>query len=109
VPLARCHLAATSVWCIAPRTRITVDTPTPSALDTFNIPSPVDRRARIASSTFLPTMGLPSFFLPSTRTRASPAMTRSRIMLRSSSANSAGICNIARPCGVVASIASLSA
>ena len=90
-------------------TRCTVLTPTPISLATFSIPSPAIKRSRIAASFFSPTFGRPSFFLPSARTRAKPAMTRSRIMLRSSSANTAAICSMARPCGVVASTTSLSA
>ncbi len=80
-------------------TLCTVLTPTPRAFATFSIPSPAVRRARIAASFLLPTFGRPSC-LPSARTRASPAMTRSRIMPRSSSAKTAAIRSIARPCGV---------
>jgi hypothetical protein len=82
-----------------PTTLITVPTPSPTSLAMRRMPNPLDRSAN-ASFTFLAwlcsTVRRPSFF-PSARARANPAITRSRIIALSNSANTPSIWNIARP------------
>jgi hypothetical protein len=86
----------------SPTKRITVPTPSPTSRAMRRIPSPFERMAN-AAFTFLAwlcsTVRRPSCF-PSARARANPAITRSRIIARSNSANTPSIWNIARPEGV---------
>lgn len=85
-------------------TLCTTLTPTPISNAIFRIPLfPRSRAARIASSTSAPTVGRPNR-LPFAFALASPAVTRSRIIARSNSANTPHIWNMAFPAGVVVSM-----
>src|SRR3954453_2929514 len=82
--------------------RWTVPTPTPSLRAISLIPSPAVRSSRTRRSRSALTRGRPSL-LPSARARQRPALTRSRIMALSYSANTPIMPYIARPEAVVVS------
>ena len=83
---------------------VTVPLPTPSALATFFIPSPLVSRARMTASTLAHILGRPRR-TPWTSARSRPAFTRLRIITRLNSANApVGWKNI-RPAAMVVSMA----
>lgn len=78
--------------------------PNPKLRPIRRMPIPRRRSLRMWSSTALPTGVLPSF-VPLALARASPALTRSRIISLSNSADTPIIWNSALPAGVVVSTA----